>query len=152
MLDDPVPASFRRRKTLPTTIPNDSASDTLPHRTATVATPLRDPSAPCAVLHRTVVSDSHVLRSHPLPVTRTDPQNVTSPSPEPATVTLTDPVLAAFEGNTLLADIRSADHAKDKLLTRPPAVTDARLDPDTPPNVRHRSAVSASHVVRSHPL
>jgi uncharacterized protein involved in outer membrane biogenesis len=57
---------------------------------------------------------------------------------------LTDPVLAALLLFTLDSDATSYDAASVVVPARPPAVTDTRSVPYTPPALRHRTLESDS--------
>jgi hypothetical protein len=64
--------------------------------------------------------------------------------PDPDTVMLTDPVLAALPRTAPLGDATSYDAASVVVPARPPAVTDTRSVPYTPPALRHRTLESDS--------
>ena len=71
----------------------------------------------------------------------------------PCKVTLADPVEeAAFALLPMLSVPSSIDGISVTLPALSPAVTDTRRDPLTPWLVEHRTEVSDSHSVDSHPL
>ena len=70
--------------------------------------------------------------------------------PDPDTVMLTDPVLAALLLFTLDSNPTSYDTASVVVPALPPAVTDTRSVPYTPPALRHRTLESDSHSLDSH--
>ena len=82
----------------------DNAPVTLPVCSSAVITTRRVPRPPCVAWHRTDVSDSHSVASHPVCPSRARPVYVTSPMPAPHMVTATDPVNALFNpSNELIA-------------------------------------------------
>ena len=70
--------------------------------------------------------------------------------PLPDTVTLADPVPAAFAARPPLSTARSVDKATDKLPARCPTLDTTRMLPLAPEAVRHRADVSDIHAVCSH--
>ena len=72
----------------------DHASLALPNRSPAVITTRRVPRAPCPTMHRTDVSDSHSVPSHPVCPSRPIAVYATSPRLAPCTVTDADPVPA----------------------------------------------------------
>jgi hypothetical protein len=70
--------------------------------------------------------------------------------PDPDTVMLTDPVLAALPRTTPLGDATSYDAASVVVPTRTPAVTVTGRVLTTPPALRHRTLESDSHSLDSH--
>jgi hypothetical protein len=95
-LADPVTA----RLALPIALTMLASCDTpalmLPCLTQVLTVSRRVPIAPCPAWHRMDVSASHVVRSHPVLPILADPVCVASPSPDPCTVTLDDPVAGRF--------------------------------------------------------
>lgn len=78
----------------------------------------RDTPVPTAVLHNTLLSDRHIVDEPPLPPTRNIALEDQRPAPlRPTTVTLIDPVIAAFVVTTLLDDTPSIVTAEAKLPT-----------------------------------
>ena len=76
--------------------------------------------------HRTDVSDSHSVPSHPVCPIRPSAENTTSPNPDPCTVTDADPVPAEFDRRNTLTLPQSNDIAPDVLPPLSPAVTTVR--------------------------
>ena len=72
----------------------DHAWLALPDRSPAVITTRRVPRAPCPTMHRTDVSDSHSVPSHPVCPSRAIAVYATSPRLAPCTVTDADPVPA----------------------------------------------------------
>jgi len=68
----------------------------------------------------------------------------------PNTVTLADPVDAAFDFNNTLSIATSIDTASLKLPTAMPVVNDSLLVENTAATTLHRTEESASHSVASH--
>ena len=124
----------------------------LPPRSPAVMASLCDPDRPDPILHRTDVSDSHSLDSHPLPAFRAIDDHPASPIPAPATLRLADPVAARFIPRTELEPPPSADTALVVLPCRSPAVTLTALVPPSPDPTPHRTDVSDSHPLLSHTL
>ena len=110
------------------------------------------PLVPSDVRHRTAVSDTHSVDSHPVPPTRAASVYVASPKPCPCTVTLADPVPARFVRVAALTVARSTDHASVAVPARSPAVITSRRVLRAPSVVRHRTDVSDHHSVDSHPV
>ena len=91
---DPVPAKFCLRTMLTPPKSTDHPCVTLPPLSPAVITTRRVPRAPCPTRHRTDVSDSHSVPSHPVSPDRTIAVKPTSPMLAPCTVTDADPVPA----------------------------------------------------------
>ena len=152
MLNDPVAAWFAMRSTLASVESADTASVALPCRSPTVKAASLVPISPCPTWHRTDVSDSHALRSHALPPVRPDPDDPASPRPDPAIVTLIDPVAARFDMCRELPAAWSADSASVALPCASPAVSVvARVAASLCPTW-HRTDVSDTHPLASHEL
>ena len=108
---------------------------------------------PCTIWlawHRIDVSDSQLVRSHPVENNCNAPVYSASPMLAPCKVTLADPVAARFVCLATLSLAESAEYTSVKLPTRNPAVSDVRKVPCTIWLAWHRVDVSDSHVVRSH--
>ena len=75
---------------------------------------------------------------------------VARPKLAPCTVTLADPVAAAFARSITLRPAVSTEYAADTLPSCCPVVTETRKVPFTICDAWHRVDVSDSHVVRSH--
>eukprot|EP00277_Geminigera_cryophila_P005018 CAMPEP_0179429170 /NCGR_PEP_ID=MMETSP0799-20121207/14629_1 /TAXON_ID=46947 /ORGANISM="Geminigera cryophila, Strain CCMP2564" /LENGTH=242 /DNA_ID=CAMNT_0021204971 /DNA_START=507 /DNA_END=1231 /DNA_ORIENTATION=- len=111
-----------------------------------------DPPPPWASMHRTDVSDSHSVPSHPVCPARAPAVMTTSPRPAPCTVTKDDPVAAA---------VKVMDHAHRDSIYRhfdapSPSTLVSRQD-DAPSAsssipIMHRTEVSDSHSVPSQPV
>jgi len=78
--------------------------------------------------------------------------NATSPKLDPWTVTDADPVPARFDPSVTLILPESTEYIALPLPPCPPAVITARRVPWIPPPTRHRTDVSDSHSVPSHPV
>ena len=81
----------------------------LPCLTPMLIASCRVPITPCPAWHRTDVSASHVVRSHPVLPKLVDPVCVDRPRPDPCTVTLDDPVAALFARLGPLAMLSSTE-------------------------------------------
>ena len=90
---EPVPARLPRRVMLSPATSADHPCVTLPPRSPVVITTRRVPRPPCPTMHRTDVSDSHSVASHPVCPSLTTPVYATSPMLDPCTVTDAEPVL-----------------------------------------------------------
>ena len=108
-LADPVAARLALPIPLTMLASCDIPALMLPCLTPLLIVTWRVPITPCPAWHRIDVSASHVVRSHPVLPTRTDPVCVASPSPDPCTVTLDDPVAARFVRPAPLGDPISAE-------------------------------------------
>ena len=71
---------------------NEYAAVPLPDRSPAVITTRRVPRAPCPTMHRTDVSDSHSVPSHPVCPSLIIAVYANSPRLAPCTVTDVDPV------------------------------------------------------------
>jgi hypothetical protein len=131
---------------------SENASDMLPPSMPDVNVKRRVCWDPCPARHRTDVSDSHSVPSHPVCPIRPSAVNATSPSPAPCTVTDADPVPAEFDRRNTLTLPESKEIATDVLPLRSPAVIIIRRVPRTPWPTRHLIDVSDSHSVPSHPV
>ncbi len=98
----------------------------LPPRSPTVTTAAAVPRVPCPpVMHRTDVSDSHSVPSHPVCPPRPIAVSPTSPSPDPCTVTDADPVTAPLARTILVIVLASYDTCSDMMLRLAPIVMEA---------------------------
>jgi hypothetical protein len=127
-------------------------SDMLPVRSPAVIVRRRVPRAPCPTRHRTDVSDTQPVPSHPVCPTRPIAVKATTPRLDPCTVTDADPVPAWFKRRVTLRLPASTEYTSDMLPTRSPAVTVKRRVPREPCPTRHRTDVSDSQPVPSHPV
>ncbi len=123
----------------------------LPALTPDVTNSLSDPSAPFATKHRTDVSDTHSLASHPVPPIRPDWLDSQLPIPPPCTVTDVLPVPGRLATSTLDDDGRSADTASVIDPARAPTVISTRNVPSSPLDCWQTTDVSDTHVLASHP-
>jgi hypothetical protein len=149
---DPVPALFARRIALTEPTSTDHPSLMLPDRSPAVITTRRVPRAPCPTLHRTDVSDSHSVPSHPVCPDRTIAVKATTPKPAPCTVTEAEPVPALLYPLVTLTLPASIEYTAVPLPDRSPAVITIRRVPRIPCPILHRTDVSDSHSVPSHPV
>lgn len=149
MLADPVAARFDRSTLLINCLSADSPAEELPARIPTVTNRCRLPPTPWDAPHRKDVSDSHVVRSHDDALSLTADVNTVEPKPPPRTVTLADPVVAAFVLSTELLMSESKENPW-VLLPTVCNVTDTWRLPITPSPVWHRTDVSDAHAVLSH--
>ena len=124
----------------------------LPSLSPAVITTRRVLRAPCPTRHRTDVSDSHPVPSHPVCPDRTIAVKAASPRLDPCTVTGADPVPALFPRRITLTEPTSTDHPSLMLPYRSPADNTIRLVPRAPCPALHRTDVSDSHSVPSHPV
>lgn len=127
-------------------IKRDALPLRMPELTLTRMLPIPD----CPALHRTPVSDSHVVLSHvdmPIP---TLAEYAAIPSPAPYSVTLDDPDEAPFLLEEALTRPPSFENRTVALPARAPELkTNARVLP-TPCPALHTTALSADHVLCSH--
>ena len=93
---DPVPALFIRPIQLELWASADQPSDTDALRSPVVITTRRVLCTLRPTMHLTDVSDSHSVPSHPVCPDRTCIVIMSSPRPDPCTVTDADPVFALF--------------------------------------------------------
>ncbi len=124
----------------------------LPPRSPTVITTRRVPRTPCVKLHRTDVSDSQSVASHPVCPSRARPVLLTSPMLAPCTVIDAEPVPARFCRRITLNAPTSTDHPCVLLPPRSPTVITIRRVPQAPCVTLHLTDVSDSHTVASHPV
>ena len=131
---------------------NEYAPDMLPLPSPAVITTRRVPRAPCPTRHRTDVSDSHSVPSHPVSPTRPSVVRAAEPRPDPCTVTDAVPEPPWLARRITLRLPVSSEIASDMLPLRVPAVNvKRRVSPDPCPT-RHRTDDSDSHSVPSHPV
>jgi hypothetical protein len=143
-----VPARLTRRDTL-SAISKDQACVALPALSATVATVRLVPRALCPTRHRTDVSDSHSVPSHPDCPTRPFGVNATSPRPAPCTVNDADPVPARFDPRVTRMLPTSTEYMALLLPVRSPAVIATRRVPRAACPTLHLTDVSDCHSVLS---
>ena len=148
----PEPPWLARRITLRLPVSSEIASDMLPLRVPAVNVKRRVSPDPCPTRHRTDDSDSHSVPSHPVSPIRPIAVSDTSPSPAPCTVTDADPVPARLPRLIMLVPVMSNEYAPDMLPLPSPAVITTRRVPRAPCPTRHRTDVSDSHSVPSHPV
>jgi hypothetical protein len=149
---DPVPARFCCRDTLTLPASNDIATELLPLRSPAVIATRRVPGTPCPTRHRTDVSDSHSVPSHPVCPIRPIAVSDTSPSPDPCIVTDADPVPARFDFRVALKLTTSVEYMALAVPSLSLAVIAIRRVPWIPRPTRHPTDVSDSHSVPSHPV
>jgi hypothetical protein len=149
---DPVPAWFNRRILLSPAVSADHSCVTLPPRAPAVITTRRDPPGPCPTRHRTDVSDSHTVPSHPVCPVRPRAVCATTPMLDPCTVIDADPAAARFTRRILLSLAVSRDQIWLTLPPRAPTVITTRRVPPDPCPTGHRTDVSDCHCVASHPV
>lgn len=125
---EPVARPFVRLTTLKADLSALIARDMLPTRDTTVAATIRELRPSWLIWHTRLVSDCHALPSHAVAPTRTDPEYPTTPTLEPCSVTLIDPVVAPFAFDTRLTRSRSPDTPREKLPLSIPLVTKSRCD------------------------
>ena len=108
-LADPVAALLALRMTLSMPTSKDNTALTLPYLTPALIPTCRLPITPCPTWHRIDVSASHVVRSHAVLPTLVEAVYVVSPTLDPCTVTLDDPVAARLLRLVTLAMPSSAE-------------------------------------------
>src|SRR6056300_729219 len=135
---------------LPTSV--DQPSVRLPDRCPAVTTARLDPCTPCPTMHRTDVSDTHSVASHPVCPSRALPVYAMMPMLAPCTVTDAEPVPARLLRRAMLSPAMSVDQPSDTLAPRSPAVITTRRVPRAPCPTMHLIDVSDSHSVASHPV
>jgi hypothetical protein len=150
-LADPVVATFVRRTELLVPESNEKLCDLLP-TFCDVTDIWRLPITPSPVWQRTDVSDSQTVLSHVVSPSPDPTVYVASPMLAPCTVTLADPVDAAFLLRTTLNRPTSALYPCERLPKRNPLVIATLRLPLRLCPARHPTDVSASQVVRSQPV
>jgi hypothetical protein len=152
-LIDPVAPPLARYNRLTLARSDDSPAVTLPlpDPPSVTSTP-RLPTPDCPDRHRTAVSDTHSLLSHPLPPIRPPLVIDADPIPLPTTVKLAAPLLATFTRTLPESETTSTHIPSVTLPVRTPAVTDKLRLLACPPELRHDTAVSDTHDESSHPL
>lgn len=128
ILNDPVAAPLLRRVLLTAALTTDTASLTDPTRIPALTSPARLDLETRAPRQSIFVSDTHCVDSHPVHPKATTPQNVESSIPPPSTVTLNDPVAAAFLTQIELRATTAVDIPSVKLPLTAPTVSDSRCD------------------------
>ena len=134
ILIDPVAPTFLLR---PAILIDTGSDDTpllsVPSSPPQVNTACRVPTAPRPPWQRIDVSESQLLRSHPLRPDRKDALYASNPSPEPSMLRLMDPVAALLLLSSTLPQPRSVENPLVLLpLCPPPAVIETRV-------LRHRA-------------
>ena len=117
----------------------------LPSLVPAVTIARRVPFALCPTPHRTDVSATQSVRSHPDPPLLTAIVYAATPSFAPCTVRLVEPVAPIFTPPVLLSDGRSIDTAWVAVATYAPALIDTCRHDPSPDTVRQRVDVSDSH-------
>lgn len=125
-LSDPDVAPLAPMLTLTAPDANDTLRDTLPIRPPVVITAFRLPDAPPPPLQRTDVSASQIVASHPVEPIRSPPEYIARPMLPPRTVTLLDPLDAAFACMVTLKDTPSVEYSPLAVPTLAPIVIDTR--------------------------
>ena len=151
-LADPVAPRFARLVALVREDSDENASEALPARPPMLATNSRLPTTPCPPAHRIDVSDSQLVLSHAVWPGRTPPLYPPCPRPPPCTVTLDDPVPAAFTRLCTLIESRSADIGCVTVPTCTSTVTVLRRVPITLLATRDSTLESEIHSVDSQPV
>ena len=151
-LADPVAPLFARLIALVGEDSDESATEALPARAPILATARRLPATPCPPAHRIDVSDSQLVLSHAVRPGRIPPLYPPYPRPPPCTVTLDDPVPAAFARLCTLIESRSADMSCVTVPACDPAVIFILVVAPAQLGIRHRVLVSDAHSVDSHPV
>ena len=150
--DDPFPTTLILRIELRITRSSENPELEVPNCHPMLITICRDPSAPCVKLHRTDVSDSQTVASHPECPPRARPVLLTSPMLAPCTVTETEPVAKPFCRRITLNAPTSTDHPCVLLPPCVPDVNTTRRVPRAPCVTLHLTDVSDSQSVASHPV
>ena len=122
----------------------------LPPRPPTLTITRLLPAKPALARHCVDVSDSQLLRAHPVPPTLTALLWSASPSLAPATVSIAEPVTAPLPLSIMLTPAGSAVTDTLALPTLRPADSARRPLPDALCVTKHRADESDIHVVRSH--
>ena len=107
----------------------DTAMLPVPHRSPAVIATRRVPADPRPTRHRTDVSDSHSVPSHPVWPDRTIAVSAASPRPAPCTVTDAEPVPPLLCPRPTLIQTMSTEYPSDMLPDRSPAVIATRRVP-----------------------
>ena len=147
ILADPEEPAFPRLVTLAAATSKESKVDALPTRRPTLKLKSRLPAAPDPTLHVTDVSDTHALCSHVVRPDRADALYDAWPTPDPYTITLTEPLESTFPCRNALKLPKSTDNSPETLRTRAATLTDASKVPNTPEPAWHLTEVSDPHVV-----
>ena len=125
----------------------------LPDRSPAVITTRRVPQFPSRpIRHRTDVSDSHSVPSHPVVPDRTIDVYPACPRLPPCNVTDPDPVPPRFDFFCPLSVPASNDIPMLPVPNLLSSVATTRRVPFAPLPTRHRTDVSDSHSVPSHPV
>ena len=148
-LAEPVAPRLVRRTLLTRLEDNDKPTEPLPSRTPPVTATLWLLLIPCPIKQRADVSDSHVVLSQADSPIRAIDVNEVSPTADPWTVTLADPVEPRFVCLETLITNKPTDKPSDTLPVRTPRVTSVRRLPAIPSAIWHTTPVSDLHNVLS---
>jgi hypothetical protein len=151
-LDDPVAAAFVGTALLTCSPSYDSAPLRLTAPADAVTPTPELARAPDPDLLSTAVADAHTLASHPDAPTRTRALNDAEPIPDPSTVTLAAPLLAAFVLVAPLTRFTSSENASPRVTTATSRVAIADSPAPTPLAALARKDVDDDHADDSHPL
>lgn len=150
ILADPVVALFVCRPELTDGNSAVVASVIVPCRCPTLIANRWLPRPKAADLQRTAVSASQAVRSHAVDPQRIAMLDPSAPTFAPLIVMLADPDLGLFPCPATLNPPISNENGTVMLPTAAPTVKDTRLLEAIPNATRHRTSVSAIHVVDSH--
>jgi hypothetical protein len=130
---------------------NENAEDSVSNESTAVEPRARWPATPSGILQRSVDADVHAVASLPLTPTRSQALQSDEPGFIPSTVTLDDPVAAAFVGTAPLTSSPSYDIAPLKLTAPADAVTLITELASVPDPDLLSTAVADAHTLASHP-
>jgi hypothetical protein len=150
--DEPVVARFVPPNTLIPIRFEENPPLVLPTCLPTLATIRTLPRTPCPPMHRNDVSDSQLVRSHPVCPVRDPALYPTSPTPRPDKVTLDEPVAAELPTVITLTSVPSPENWPVALPADCPTLNDALRLPIAPWLSRHRADVSDAQLVCSQEL
>ena len=149
-LADPELPALTRLTTLSDGQSPDTACEALRPTTPTLSDCRKLPIKPWPpTSDTTVVSDTQLVPSHPVPPCLPRPEYAASPTPAPPTVTLDDPVTPRLTATTVLSIAAPVENTSVPLPPRAPAVTDTRPLRHAPPAPKPRIALSDTHTVPS---
>ena len=147
---DPDAAALLARIELIAPAETDRPAVTLPETSPAVADTRRDDLPELLTRQATLLLDTHVDASHPLSPPTTRAVYVLTPTFDPITVMLPDPVLpATFDTRTVLAAMVPTDTPSVTLPMVVPDVTDVRRVPRTICPVLQRTVESDTHSLPS---
>ena len=150
-LAEPVVAEFDPNATLSAATPAEMASEAVPTKLPTDAITRNDECNTWLVLQTSDVSPRHSVDSQPVQPCLTPSLISRSPSPEPCTVSLSDPVPTTFDRLTTLRVSDDVDIASVDVPTMLPTVTNIRPLPCPAWALLHSTDVADSQEVRSQP-